>query len=691
MNPKEESASGFPTNDASHTGGIAKTEEKISDATKQKPDHESKNDTHFSNGIPRLRAQNLTLRTDVRQRKPAPKDVIVLAFGSSAIRYGFASDSTPRIVFPAVAFPRKQSALANPSIRPFRVPSYVPRSEDELKASRVTFDKVRDEVAQELALSERRRGGGRPIPWKAAVELVPEESERLKQENVIEDNTRVLVGHEVEFLIRDEERAKNYDIIFPMWDGKLLFDSGAPSSLIRKAMDALLSYIVDQLVLDRRNPRRKGSRFKLKAEAANGNSGDMNGAAEVDQMFVKDGCAKSFVALVVPETSQRRDVAEIVNAVYASSAMQTAAVFIHQSAVSCAFGAGLATCAVVDIGHSATTVACVEDGVICGESRIHLEYGSWHIQNAFDVLLRDHSTLHRFVESNVESNGTDRDRAVVAEDLSAVIAKTAEQLGGFNVDENDNMSVAVVKAPSGVSLRVKLGVGIRTIPCYGLIYPKLLKAANEMTTLRKCIPVRTLFERNSEDDNFVSDIFNDLRRSGIATAALPIGLFANEVGQPAAQTLNPKEASIVDAIIWSVARAVEIKRPDQQSRTADTYRRYLNAVVLAGGGASIDGIALALEGRIKKGFLDAGVTIHDVTVIDGGKGKTDEELAAAAAILKDVGSDGGLIDDTDTATLPWKGGAVMVEADAVGEYWVYRDDWESRNVRALRERAPFYW
>ncbi len=33
----------------------------------------------------------------------------------------------------------------------------------------------------------------------------------------------------------------------------------------------------------------------------------------------------------------------------------------------------------------------------------------------------------------------------------------------------------------------------------------------------------------------------------------------------------------------------------------------------------------------------------------------------------------------------------MVEADAVKDYWVYKEDWDERNVRALRERVPFYW
>lgn len=86
-----------------------------------------------------------------------------------------------------------------------------------------------------------------------------------------------------------------------------------------------------------------------------------------------------------------------------------------------------------------------------------------------------------------------------------------------------------------------------------------------------------------------------------------------------------------------------------------------------------------------------GEVVYDVTIIDGGKGKGDEELAAAKAVLRDQKTTGGAADDTDTAILPWKGGAVMIEADAVQGFWVYKDEWDERSVRVMRERVPFYW
>lgn len=639
----------------------------------------------------KLRPQQLPLPGKLRSYKPPPQHVIVIAFGSYGIRYGFASDPTPRKLFPAVAFPRHPQVLNSSELKPVRVPHQFLRTEEDINDALETFDAVCDEIVNHLALGERRRGGGKPIPWK--VEVEPLEMDKWAAEDWLQnesiwsfDRGETIVGLDVLKLARDEERAAKYDIIFPIWDGKITFDCGASASLMRKAWEVILDYIVQEL-----QHNRKDQKPKTRNEMAG--SKDEAELLREHNSFLQENpdSATTFVSLIFPETSQRRDVSELVAAAFRAKSLKCGAVFVHQSAVSCALGAGLATCVVVDIGHSATAIACVEDGMVCGETRVHLQYGSYHVQKAFELLLkRNCPNFNQLVVADYEDK-TPSKLAFLLDEEAWMVTKICEQTVGFNVDENDALHITQVKAPSGRTLRMKLGIGLRAVPAYGIIYPQLLKSAVDSQPVANDIVSRGVFERNSEDDNFVSDIFNDLRRSFIATSALPIALFANDKGQPAEYNVTAEAASLVDAIIWSVAKAIEVKRPDQQTRTPDHYRRYLNAILLAGGGASIEGIAPALEGRIKKGFQDAGLNISEVTVIDGGKGKGDEELAAAAAVLKDVESDGGLLDDTDTASLPWKGGAVMVEADAVNDFWVYRDDWDARNVRALREKAPFYW
>ena len=136
----------------------------------------------------------------------------------------------------------------------------------------------------------------------------------------------------------------------------MVFGSGAADTLVRAAIDALLEYIASQLI-----------KPNVPNGVANGTS--TGTSEEKDKEKVKEK-PSIYIALVIPDTSDRRDVAEIVDAIFRVAKLSAAGVFIHQSSVSCALGAGLATCTVVDIGHSYTTIACVEDGSILADSRV---------------------------------------------------------------------------------------------------------------------------------------------------------------------------------------------------------------------------------------------------------------------------------------------------------------------------------
>lgn len=600
---------------------------------------------------------------DVRTAKATPSDVLVLAFGSHAFRYGSASDSTPVKLPSLVAFPRKSSEAA-PAIRP--VWATATPSHDVAE-----FDAQVENLVSALDMRSRRIGGGKPIPWDVEVEVVARASQDATAQliqHIVERNAPV-VGREADVLLRDEAAAARFDIVAPLWDGKLVFGAtSASDTLVRAALDELLSHVA--LQLDRKH--------------ANGHP--PNGAAANGKKT--NAFAFRHVAIVVPDTSDRRDVAEIVDAIFRVDQLRAAAVFVHQSSVSCALGAGLGTCAVVDIGHAATTVACVEEGTICADSRVHLTYGAHQMLQIFHRLLRNSP---HFVEQIADVLGSERDNdARYKYDFAKVAARTCEQICSFRTEENDRLLLAETKTPAGHTLRVKVGLALRTLPAHGLVKPAMLLAASDKVITRK----RTAHERNCDDDNYLEQLYSEIRRNATATAALPIGRFANQPDAPVDYQLIPTDASIVDAVIWAVGRAVKASTlvVQQPNRAPELHRRFLKSIVLSGGGASLEGIALALERHIKDALQQKGLVVSEVTVIDGGKGKGDEELAAANAILRDEkGAPAVLGDDTDTASLPWKGCAVMVEADAVKDYWLYKDDWLERNVRVLRERVPFYW
>lgn len=68
--------------------------------------------------------------------------------------------------------------------------------------------------------------------------------------------------------------------------------------------------------------------------------------------------------------------------------MQFRGVIALQESVCAAFGAGISTACVVDIGAEVTKVACVEDGVCIANSRAVLKYGGDDITRCFTALVK---------------------------------------------------------------------------------------------------------------------------------------------------------------------------------------------------------------------------------------------------------------------------------------------------------------
>lgn len=628
---------------------------------------------------PALRRARRAQLPDLRAEKIAAPEVIVLAFGSHSFRYGWAADATPRKVLSVVAFPRKPGA--NPT-KPPLVPVWAPRTTAASAEARVTFIKEKEELAEALDLGSRRIGGGKPVPWAVEVEPVAAGAEATPAAADTKPELSAsapLVGRAAASLLRDPRAAAQYDIVAPMWDGRLVLGtSSASDGMVRSSLDALLRHIADEL----------------------GAARERSSADGTDE----SSFAHRHIAIVLPDAAERRDATELVEAVFRVDALRAGAVFLHQSSVSCALGAGIGNCAVIDIGHCATTIACVEDGVMVGDSRVHLAYGAHAMRAAFATLLRGEAAFDRAMRRVLGAERPEADGAPDGEstkdvatssfayDVDEVAARAFEQLCRFRAEDNDRVRIASVTLPDGRPLRVKLGVGFLALPAHGLTRPSLLMSGSAAAGCAVKLRARAVHERSGDNDAFLEEMYADVRRSATATAALPIGRFPNEPGR-AKDGAPAEDSSIVDALVWAIAAAVRVSPAVAQkpNAAAEVTKKFYRHIVLSGGGASVEGIALALESKIKERLSEMGEAVYDVTIIDGGKGKGDEELAAAKAVLRDQKTTAGAADDTDTASLPWKGSAVMIEADAVQGFWVYKDEWDERSVRVTRERVPFYW
>ncbi|EPS58121.1 hypothetical protein M569_16695, partial [Genlisea aurea] len=94
--------------------------------------------------------------------------------------------------------------------------------------------------------------------------------------------------------------------------------------------------------------------------------------------------------LVVPETFDNREIKELLSVVLRDLCFSTAVV--HQEGVAAAFGNGLSTACVVNVGAQVTSVLCVEDGAALPTTQISLRYGGEDISRCLLWTQRHHKT-----------------------------------------------------------------------------------------------------------------------------------------------------------------------------------------------------------------------------------------------------------------------------------------------------------
>ena len=80
---------------------------------------------------------------------------------------------------------------------------------------------------------------------------------------------------------------------------------------------------------------------------------------------------KAFV--IIPDLFKRQTIKQYLDILLHD--LGFCAAMCHVDSVCTTFGAGIATACVVNIGHSTTSVCCVEDGISLSFTRVQLDYG----------------------------------------------------------------------------------------------------------------------------------------------------------------------------------------------------------------------------------------------------------------------------------------------------------------------------
>ncbi|KDN40929.1 hypothetical protein RSAG8_07797, partial [Rhizoctonia solani AG-8 WAC10335] len=101
----------------------------------------------------------------------------------------------------------------------------------------------------------------------------------------------------------------------------------------------------------------------------------------------RSGYKELNVILVIPDHFDRFYVRELVNVLLVQ--MGFSQLCIQQESLCAAFGAGLSTACIVDIGAAKTSIACVEEGQVVPDTRITLDMGGDDITEYLYYLLKE--------------------------------------------------------------------------------------------------------------------------------------------------------------------------------------------------------------------------------------------------------------------------------------------------------------
>lgn len=271
---------------------------------------------------------------------------IVLHLGSSYTRLGLASDPHPKSVPTVIA--RRDTAP----------PLFTPLKPASVELGRGMFgDEFEDHIKKlELDMRARMRNAKRRMVPNAN-ELVSSFNKRSEYEEIVDHNdpgrlewTDVSSGPTyitgTAALHISPQSAPHYCLHWPIQNGVL---NEKDYSSREALLGDLACIISDGIQSELKIPRKNFSEYSL--------------------------------ALVVPDLYDKTCLESIIDLLFRE--LRFGNLLILQESVCATFGAGISTACVVDIGAQSTTIACVEEGLCIGDSRLNMQYGGDDLTKLF--------------------------------------------------------------------------------------------------------------------------------------------------------------------------------------------------------------------------------------------------------------------------------------------------------------------
>ncbi|XP_026400998.1 actin-related protein 9-like [Papaver somniferum] len=320
--------------------------------------------------------------------------------------------------------------------------------------------------------------------------------------------------------------------------------------------------------------------------------------------------------LVVPETFDSREIKEMLSIILRDLRFSTAVV--HQESLAAAFGNGLSTACIVNMGAQVTSIMCVEDGVAVPTTGVTLPFGGEDISRCLLWIQRHHQTW--------PSIHTDP----LGKPVDIVMLNKLKETN-CQIQEGEIDAIAIVRSyeerlPAGAH---KTKLTALNVPPMGLFYPLLLVPEAYPA------PPRTWFH---DCEDMLEDIWHmDYPKDGVYVG--PNGGASMWDNYQVLPTRLKKEDNVglAEAISKSILSTGRI----------DLQRKLFCSILLVGGVAKTTGLVPAVEERVLHA-IPSNEAIDTVEVLP----------------LR-----------SDPTSLSWKGGAILAMLDFGREAWIHREDW----------------
>ncbi|XP_042463452.1 actin-related protein 9-like isoform X4 [Zingiber officinale] len=330
--------------------------------------------------------------------------------------------------------------------------------------------------------------------------------------------------------------------------------------------------------------------------------------------------------LVLPESFDNREIKEMLSIVLGELNFSMAVV--HQEGLAAAFGNGLSTACIVNIGAQVTSVICIEDGVALPTTVMTLPYGGEDISRCLLWVQHYYQTWPP-IQTNPLTKPIDM----------LMLNKIKESYCQIREGEFD--AVAIVHSfdetrPVGSH---KTRLSALNVPPMGLFYPTLL------VTEEYPQPPRPWF--NDYEDMLEDTWHMELSRRPDMADNLYLGA-NNGLNMWDSYPVIPSRPKKDD----NLGLAEAITSSILSTGRLDLKRKLFCSIQLIGGVSLTSGLVVAVEERVLQA-IPSNEAIDTVEVLQS---------------------------RTNPIFVSWKGGAILGILDVTRDAWIHREDWIKNGV-----------